>query len=143
MRNKLSPWKGKLLSSGGRIVLTNSSLSSIPSYTMGMFRVSEGIHQKMYSVRSQFFWRGSGDKFKYHMMKWEHLCVPKGFGGLGIINTRTFNDALLLKWVWRMLEDKEEDIFCQLLKNKYCKNRPFVRSNARGGYLILEGCLDG
>ena len=34
MRNKLQPWKGKNLSSGGRLILTNSSLSSIPTYRM-------------------------------------------------------------------------------------------------------------
>jgi len=37
MRKKLQPWKGKNLSSGGRLVLTNSSLSSLPIYMMGMF----------------------------------------------------------------------------------------------------------
>ena len=58
MRKKLSPWKGKLLSLGGRLVLTNSSLSSIPTYTMGMYRLGEGVHQKMDTIRSQFFWRG-------------------------------------------------------------------------------------
>ena len=131
MRKKLAPWKGKLLSSGGRITLTNSVLSSIPSYIMGMFRLGEGIHHKMDTIRSQFFWRGANDKFKYHMVKWEQLCVPKDFGGLGIINTRTFNDAIILKWAWRLLVDREEDVCCQLLKTKYCRNRPFI--NNKGG----------
>ena len=37
MRNKLQSWKGKNLSYGGRLVLTNSSLSSIPIYTKGVY----------------------------------------------------------------------------------------------------------
>jgi len=37
MRKKLQPWKGKNLSSGGRLVLTNSSMSSLPIYMMVMF----------------------------------------------------------------------------------------------------------
>lgn len=41
MRNKLQPWKGKKLSSGGRLILTNSSLRSIPIYMMGMFLLHE------------------------------------------------------------------------------------------------------
>ena len=99
MRKKLQPWKGKHLSSGGRLVLTNSSLSSMPTFTMGIYLLQEGIHKQMDSVRSQFFWRGDYDKFKYHMMKWENVCLPKDFGGLGVINTRVFNESILMKWV--------------------------------------------
>ena len=82
MRNKLQPWKGKHLSSGGRLILTNSSLSSIPTYVMGMYLLREETHKQMDSIRSQFFWRGDSEKKKYHMVKWEHVCLPKDFGGL-------------------------------------------------------------
>ena len=68
MRNKLQPWKGKNLSSGGRLILTNSSLSSIPTYRM--FSLFETNHQWMDSIRSKFFWRGDVEKFKYHIVKW-------------------------------------------------------------------------
>ena len=92
------------------MILTNSTLSSIPTYTMGVYKLGEEVHQKMDSIRSQFFWSGAGDKFRYHMVKWEQMCLPKDFGGLGIINTRILNDTLLLKWVWRLLRDKEGDL---------------------------------
>ena len=36
MRKKLQSWKGKHLSSGGRLILTNSSLISMPIFTMNM-----------------------------------------------------------------------------------------------------------
>jgi len=42
MKGKLQPWKGKHLSYGGRLVLINSSLSSMPIYTMGVHRLAEG-----------------------------------------------------------------------------------------------------
>ena len=121
MRKKLQHWKGKLLSSGGRLVLTNSVLSSMPTYMMGIFNIHEGVHAQMDSVMSQFFWRGDCSKFKYHMIKWENVCLPKDFGGLGITNTRLLNEALLLKWVWRLYRNDEGDFCCQLLRNKYLK----------------------
>jgi hypothetical protein len=34
MEKRLHPWKGKHLSSGGRLILTNSCLSSLPNYTI-------------------------------------------------------------------------------------------------------------
>ena len=59
------------------------------------------------------------EKFEYHMVKWERVCLPKDFGGLGILNTRLLNEALLLKWVWSIYNGGELDQCCQLLKAKY------------------------
>lgn len=88
------------MTSGGRLILTNSTLSSLPTYTMGVYRLQESVHQQFDSVRAKFFWQGASDKFKYHMMKWENLCIPKDYVSfsLGIIETRRMNDALLGKW---------------------------------------------
>jgi hypothetical protein len=36
MRNRLQPWKGKNLTSRGRLILTNTSLSSLPIYIMSI-----------------------------------------------------------------------------------------------------------
>jgi hypothetical protein len=83
MRKKLQPWKCKHLSYGGRLILTNSSLSSVPTYLIGMFQLFEGTHQEMDSMRANFFWGDTNQKKKYHMMKWENLCIPKDFGGRG------------------------------------------------------------
>lgn len=64
---------------------------------MGIYKLKEGAHQQMDVVRSKFFWQGTNDKSKYHMVKWENLCIPKDYGVLGIVNTRVMNDALLGK----------------------------------------------
>jgi len=69
MRKKLQPWKSKHLSSGGRAILTNSSLSSMPTFVMRMFLLQDGVHKQMDSIRSNFFWNGGSANFKYHMIK--------------------------------------------------------------------------
>jgi hypothetical protein len=51
----------------------------------------------MDGVRAKIFWRGAGDSFKYHMVKWHDVCHPKEFGGLGIINTQILNECLMIK----------------------------------------------
>jgi hypothetical protein len=140
MRKKLQPWKGKNLSSGGRLILTNSSLSSMSTYLMGMYLLHEGIHAQMDAVRSKFFWRGDIDKFKYHMIKWENVCLPRDFGGAGVINTRHFNEALILKWVWRLQNLEEDDICCKLLRAKHFPNNVFMRSRGAGGPSSGKGC---
>lgn len=46
MGNKLQPWKVKNMTLGGRLILTNTSLSNLPIYRMGMYKLKEGVHQK-------------------------------------------------------------------------------------------------
>jgi hypothetical protein len=54
-QKKLSSWKGKLLSSGGRLVLINSVLSSLPMFMMSFFRIPKGVLEKLDYYRSRFF----------------------------------------------------------------------------------------
>jgi hypothetical protein len=39
--------------------------------------------------------------------------------GAGIINTRILNEALLLKWIWRLYNYEEGDMCCELPLRKY------------------------
>jgi hypothetical protein len=56
-QKKLSSWKGKLLSSGGRLVLINSVLSSLPMFMMSFFRIPKGVLERLDYYRSRFFWQ--------------------------------------------------------------------------------------
>ena len=118
LENRLSTWKSRLLSSGGRLVLVNSCLSSIPTFTMSFYKLTEETHKRMDSIRARFFWRGVSNSFKYHMVKWRDVCRPKDFGGLGVIDTRLFNICLLCKWHWRMSQARNE-LWFRILKAKY------------------------
>lgn len=51
------------------------------------------------SITSRFFWQGTGNKTKYHMIKWEALNKSKEFGGLGFLDVRAMNISLLAKWM--------------------------------------------
>ena len=84
MKKKLDPWKGKHLSSRGRLILTNSSLTSLPMYMMGFYLLPKEINDEMDKYRSNFFWQGASDDFKYHMAKMDTLCRPKNQGGVGM-----------------------------------------------------------
>jgi hypothetical protein len=55
IEKKLSSWKGKYLSVGGRLVLINSVLSSLPMFMLSFFEVPKGVLEKMDYFRSRFF----------------------------------------------------------------------------------------
>jgi hypothetical protein len=76
-QKKLSSWKGKLLLSGGRLVLINSVLSSLPMFMMSFFRIPKGVLEKLDYYRSKFFWQFDEHKKKYRLAKWNILRKPK------------------------------------------------------------------
>lgn len=42
-----------------------------------------------------------------HLVGWEQVCKPKELGGLGIGNIRKRNEAMLAKWLWRFLQERD------------------------------------
>jgi hypothetical protein len=130
MEKRLQTWKCGHLSFGGKSILINSSLTSIPMYTMGFYWIHEGTHQRFDSTRGKFFWEGVGNKKKYHMIKWEALDKPKEFGGLGFIDTRVMNTALLCKSIYRL--ESGEDLCMNLLRRKYLRGKGFWQGSNRG-----------
>ena len=70
----LSSWKGKNLSTGCRLTLINSVLSSLPMYMMSFFEIPKGVCKKLDYFRSRFFWQSDEHKRKYRLAKWDILC---------------------------------------------------------------------
>ena len=54
IEKRLSGWKGNLLSIGGRLVLINSILSSLPMFMLSFFEVPRGVLKKL-SITDQGF----------------------------------------------------------------------------------------
>ena len=52
---KLSCWKGKLMSYGGRLVLINSVLTSLPMFLLYFFEIPVGVRKRLDFYRSRFF----------------------------------------------------------------------------------------
>jgi hypothetical protein len=55
---------------------------------------------KIYSIWRAFLWEASdkvsGEKFKVNL---EHVCKPKDYGGLRILNLIMFASGLCLRWL--------------------------------------------
>jgi hypothetical protein len=77
LQKRLSSWKGKLLSLGGRLILINSVLSNMVLYMISFFLLPKGVLHKLDYYRSRFFWQGDSEKKKYRLAKWSVLCSPK------------------------------------------------------------------
>jgi hypothetical protein len=68
-QKKLSCWKAKYLSYGGRLVLLNAVLSSLPMFMMSFFEIPKRVLKKLDHFRSRFFWQGSNKEYKYRLAR--------------------------------------------------------------------------
>jgi hypothetical protein len=85
------------LSYGDRLVLVNAVLSSLPTYYLLSVMIPVGLLEVIDRARRHCLWR-KNDKEKVHSLAaWDMVCRPKKKGGLGIINLKVQNVALLLK----------------------------------------------
>jgi len=84
LQKRLNSWKGKLLSLVGRLVLINSVLTNMVLYMISFFQLPKGVLTKVYYFRSKLFWQGDSEKKKYRLARWNVVCLPKEYGGLGI-----------------------------------------------------------
>jgi len=124
IEKRLGNWKGKMLSYGGRLVLLNYVLSSLPMFMLSFFEIPRGVLKKIEYFRSRFFWQYDSHKKKYRLIKWPLLCQPKDQGGLGIQNLDIQNKCLLSKWLFKLCN--EDGLWQELLRNKYMRDKPLA-----------------
>ena len=105
LRARLSKWKMKTLSIGGRLTLLKSVLGASPIYNMSLFKVPSGVLKLMEGIRSRFFNGIDQSDKKITWVAWNKVLASKKNGGLGVSSFFALNRALLLKWIWRFISD--------------------------------------
>lgn len=72
-----------------------------------------------------FWWGDETNKRKVHWIAWEQLILPKSMGGLGFRDMRLFNQALLARQAWRLIQFPDS-LCARLLKAKYFPNSELI-----------------
>ncbi|GJW95508.1 RNA-directed DNA polymerase, eukaryota [Tanacetum coccineum] len=103
LRSRLSNWKVKTLSIGGRLTLLKSVLGASPLYNMSIYKVPRGVLKVMEAIRSKFFNGADQSDRKITWVAWDKVLASKKNGGLGVSSFHALNHTLLLKWVWRFI----------------------------------------
>uniref|UniRef100_A0A803PIB5 Reverse transcriptase zinc-binding domain-containing protein n=1 Tax=Cannabis sativa TaxID=3483 RepID=A0A803PIB5_CANSA len=79
-------------------------------------------------MMGNFWWGMNENGSKIHWRSWNLLCKNKGEGGMGFRSFIQFNQALLAKQAWRLLENPTS-LLGQLLKSKYFPHNSFLDAN--------------
>ncbi|GJS42587.1 RNA-directed DNA polymerase, eukaryota [Tanacetum coccineum] len=118
LHSRLSKWKVKTLSVGGRLTLLKSVLGSSPLYNMSIYKVPKGVLHDMESIRSKFFNGADLSERKITWVAWDRVLASKKNGGLGVSSFHALNRALLLKWVWRFIS-QDGSIWSRVIRAIY------------------------
>ena len=115
---------------GGRLILINLVLTSMPMFLLSFFEVPVGVQKRLDFYRSRFFWQSDDLKRKYRLTKWDIICRPKDQGGLGIENLEVKNKCLLSKWLYK-LSSETGATWAQILRNKYLHSKTLSQVTVR------------
>ncbi|GJR02880.1 RNA-directed DNA polymerase, eukaryota [Tanacetum coccineum] len=106
IKSRLSNWKLKTLSIGGRFTLLKSVLGSTPIFHMSIYKVPSSVLHLLESIRSHFFHGHDPRSKKASWVNWNKVLTAKERGGLGVSSLYALNRGLMCKWVWRFFAHK-------------------------------------
>jgi hypothetical protein len=111
------------LSHAGRLEMVNSAITPITTYAMCTIKLPKGVIEYIDRARKQCLWRGNDPEKKGgNMVAWPVVQQPKEKGGLGVINLKVQNDALLLKQLNKFY-NKADIPWVQIVWHRYYRNR--------------------
>ena len=102
--NQISSWQSKLFLSGGKEVLIKAIAQATPAYTMSVFRIPKGVCVDIQKEIARFWWETKKTHKGIHWLRWEGMCKSKEKGWMGFRELSSFNQALLAKQSWRIIQ---------------------------------------
>ncbi|GKV19682.1 hypothetical protein SLEP1_g29907 [Rubroshorea leprosula] len=110
---------------------------------MGCFKLPQNFLQSLNSIISNFWWGDNTDRRRIHWLRWDLVCKPKRFGGLGFRDFRAFNLAMLAKQSWRLMQDRTTLCY-QILRAKYFPNGDLLGASVGANVsMVWRGVVDG
>lgn len=102
---KLARWKTQNLSFGGRLILINSVLDSLPTYMMTLFPIPARVVKRLDGIRRKFVWHGNKEWEGFNLVKWKVVITIKKVNGMRIKNLKVQSKALRIKWLWKFANE--------------------------------------
>lgn len=132
-------------SQGGKEVLIKAVAQALPTYIMGVFKLPFELCDDLTRMMGSYWWGAENGKRKTHWVAWEDMVKPKGHGGMGFRDMRLFNQALLARQAWRLLQFPDS-LCARVLKAKYYPNGVLTDTvftgNASSTWHAIEYGLD-
>ncbi|XP_039120341.1 uncharacterized protein LOC120256728 [Dioscorea cayenensis subsp. rotundata] len=106
------------LSPTAKTVLIKSTILSIPTYTLSVYLIPDGILSVITKVVRKFFWSRDSNGKGIHNVSWNVINEGKTEEGIGIRNLALAKYSLMAKHVFKYLNN-DDAIWVNILKLKY------------------------
>jgi hypothetical protein len=133
------------MAQGGREVWIKAIAQALPTYVMGVYKLPLGLCDDLTRIIRDFWWGEEQGKRKTHWIAWDIMLKPKIQGGMGFKDMRMYNQALLARQLWRLIQ-KPESLCAQILRAKYYPNGNIIDTvftgNASSTWRAIEYGLE-
>ncbi|KAJ6806640.1 uncharacterized protein M6B38_361025 [Iris pallida] len=113
---RISGWRGRLLSFGGKITLLKSVLNALPIHALSVIKPPQKLIKHLEKSMAAFLWN-SEERHRKRWISWSHICRPMDEGGLGIRTLKQVMTALHAKRCWSII--KGDSVWAHYMLRKY------------------------
>ncbi|KAL0294635.1 UNVERIFIED_CONTAM: hypothetical protein Scaly_3118300 [Sesamum calycinum] len=136
---RLAGWNHQNLSYAGRLQLIKSVLSTLHMYWASVFILPKGVLKMLERKMRTFLWQGpSGGR--QAKVAWDQICKPKAEGGLGMRSLIIMNQALILKQMWRILQNDGSSIWVDWIQRYRLRHSTLWTFNRTTGLCVGRRC---
>jgi hypothetical protein len=114
----LVEWDDNHKSQAAKKVLIKAVAQAIPVYVMSVCKLPLDLCDELTKIVRRYWWGAEKGKKKTHWIACDIMLRPKNYGGVGFRDMRLFNQALLGRQAWRLIQFPNT-LCAQLLKAKY------------------------
>jgi hypothetical protein len=106
------------LSQGRKEILIKAVAQALPMFIMGVFKLSFLLCDELTRLIKKNWWGSERGRRRMHWVSWDILVRPKPHGGMGFRDMRVFNQALLARQAWRLIQ-RPDSLCARVLRAKY------------------------
>ena len=110
--------------------MLKSVVLAMPVYAMSYFKLPQSIVLETESLLMNFWFEKASNQRAEPQIARKKLQYSKKEGGLGFWDLAKFNDALLAKQAWRIIQHPNS-LFARVMKARYFKDDSILDARAR------------
>ncbi|XP_074271306.1 uncharacterized protein LOC141595239 [Silene latifolia] len=122
---RIRGWGARKLSYAGRLFLVQAVLLQLHIFWARIFLIHVTVMDRIELICRNYLWSGSEEFLKTAPVAWTKVCTGKKSGGLGIINCKLWNVAMLAKYVW-WLAMKPDHLWIRWVNHMYIKDQHWM-----------------